>query len=175
MREDLANHAHEWTAPGFQALAVYRLGRFAHGRRGLRAKVLRRVHRVLYVFVRNFYGIELPPGAVIGRRLRVEHQHGVVVNDKAVFGDDCTLGHNVTVGIGFPGKQSVPRIGDRVVLGTGAVVIGRVTIGDDVHIGPNALVMSDVPSGAHVVERPARVLQLQRSDDTAAATATADR
>jgi serine O-acetyltransferase len=164
VREDLGCHGRDWTAPGFQALAVYRFGRHARTMPGIGGKVLRRVHRLLFVFVRNVYGIELHPETVIGRRMHFGHQHGVVIHPNTVFGDDCVMRHNVTIGVGIAGKRSdeAPVFGDRVKFGPGAVVLGGVTVGDDVRIGPNTLVMSDVPSGAHVLEKPTRVLQLQK-------------
>jgi serine O-acetyltransferase len=161
VREDLRRHHGEWSAPGFQALAVYRFGRHAHDLDGFAGVVQRKVHRVLFVLVRNFYGIELPAAAVIGRRMYIGHQNGIILNSLSEFGDDCTLSHNVTIGIGSPGKRSVPRFGDRVWIGPGAIVFGRVTVGDDVRIGPNTLVMSDVASGAHVVATPSRTMHLQ--------------
>ena len=164
LREDLDRHGRDWTAPGFQALFVYRFGRHARTMPGFAGKVARRVHRVLFVLVRNVYGIELHPETVIGRRMHFGHQHGVVIHPKTVFGDDCVMRHNVTIGVGIAGKRSdeAPTFGDRVKFGPGAVVLGGVTVGDDVRIGPNTLVMTDVPSGAHVLEKPTRVLQLHK-------------
>jgi serine O-acetyltransferase len=164
LREDLDRHGRDWTAPGFQALAVYRFGRHARTMPGLAGKLARRAHRLLFVLVRNVYGIELHPETVIGRRMHLGHQHGVVVHPHTVFGDDCVMRHNVTIGVGIAGKRSdeAPTFGDRVKFGPGAVVLGGVTVGDDVRIGPNTLVMSDVPSGAHVLEKPTRVLQLRK-------------
>jgi serine O-acetyltransferase len=167
VREDFRRHGREWSSPGFQALAVHRFGCVARARNGLSGRMLRKLHRVCFVLMRNVYGIELPATAVIGRRMYISHPHGVIVNDKAVFGDDCALSHNVTIGIGVAGKRSVPQFGDRVWIGPGAIVLGRVTIGDDAHIGANAVVMTDVPAGAHVVEHPTRVLRLRRVDATA--------
>jgi serine O-acetyltransferase len=166
VREDLAHHGRDLSAPGFQALAVYRFGRWARRRGGLAGKVARRVHRVLFVLVRNFYGIELHAETVIGRRLHIGHQHGIVIHPKTVFGDDCVLRHNVTIGVGMAGRRSdeAPVFGDRVKFGPGAVVLGGVTVGDDVRIGPNTLIMANVPSGAHVLEKPTRVLRLHRND-----------
>jgi serine O-acetyltransferase len=170
VREDLRTHNGELSSPGFQAVAVYRFGRYAHSLTGPVGLVLRRVHRVLYILVRNFYGIDMPAGAVIGRRFYISHPHGVIVNSKAVFGDDCALSHSVTIGIGIRGKDSVPHFGDRVSIGPGAVVVGQVKVGDDVRIGPNTLVTGDVPSGSHVAQKPSRALQLARSTGVAEVT-----
>jgi serine O-acetyltransferase len=124
--------------------------------------IARRIHRTLYLLVRNLYGIELPSGAVIGRRLHIGHQHGIVLNAKSEFGDDCSISHNFTTAIGAPGTAAVPRFGDRVAIGPNVVVIGKVTVGDDVEIGAGAVVLTNVPAGASVEKRPTRVLQLQR-------------
>jgi serine O-acetyltransferase len=174
IREDLGVHGGELSAPGFQALAVYRFGHVAMTKPGVAGKVMRFVHRVVFVFVRNVYGIELPASAVVGRRLEIGHQHGIVIHPDAVLGDDCVLRHNVTIGLGGAeaDDEPAPRFGDRVKLSPGAVVLGGVTVGDDVRIGPNTFVTSDVPSGAHVLEPPTRVLQLTKSgrdDHTTAA------
>jgi serine O-acetyltransferase len=162
VREDWETNGRDWTAPGFQALAVYRLGRHARRTPGPAGAALRIVHRLLFLFVRNCYGIEIPVKTQIGRRMRLVGQHGMVFNEKTSFGDDCSYGHNTTIGIGIYGKNSVPTFGDRVELGPGVVVLGEVTIGDDVKIGPNALVITNVPAGAHVFEKPTRVLHLTR-------------
>jgi serine O-acetyltransferase len=167
VREDLACHGGEWTAPGFHALAVYRFGRYARARGGPIGTVLRRLHRVLYVIIRNVYGIELPAEASIGRRLYLSHQHGIIVNGKAVVGDDCVFANNITLGIGVAGKDSVPRLGNRVTLSPGAIIVGRLAVGDDARIGPNAVVMSNVPAGARVVASPGRVLRLQPAAESA--------
>jgi serine O-acetyltransferase len=161
MREDLATHDGDWTAPGFHALAVHRFGWWASTRRGVGGFVLRRVHRRLFVVVRNIYGIELPEGARIGRRMRITNPHGVIVNAKTEFGDDCVLSHNVTTAIGAPGRRALPRVGNRVTIGPNVVLVGRITVGDDARIGPNAMVMTDVPAGGTVERAPTRVLFLE--------------
>lgn len=139
-----------WTA-GFQALAVYRISVWCVT---LKPRIVRAPVRLvcwfLAFFVRNFFGVELPTSARIGRRMRIAHQHGIVLHTMAEIGDDCTLRQGVTIGIAgrspFP-----PRLGDRVSLGAGAVVAGDIVIGDDVSIGPNAVVMTDVPSNSVVL------------------------
>jgi serine O-acetyltransferase len=162
VREDLTTHDGDWTMPGFQALAVHRFGRWAATKRGVAGSALRRVHRTLYVTVRNLYGIELPAGARIGRRMYIGNAHGVIVNAKTEFGDDCVLAQNVTTAIGTPGRNALPRVGNRVTIGPNVVLVGRVTIGDDARIGANALVLTDVPAGSSVERRPAPV----RADHT---------
>jgi serine O-acetyltransferase len=161
VREDYAtNHRAFWT-PGFQAAAVYRLGLWCNGirRKPLRAPV-RLVYWLLNVFVRNVYGIELYATARIGRRLRIAHQHGIVIHQHAVLGDDCILRQGVTIGTLRAGQKAPPPVlGDRVEIGAGAVIVGPIRIGDDVVIGPNAVVMTNVPSGAIVASPQSRIVK----------------
>jgi serine O-acetyltransferase len=161
VREDLARHRGRWSSPGFQALVVQRFGDWALQSRGLAGKVARRVHRVLFVLVRNFYGIELWPQTKIGRRLLIGHQHGIVIHPHAVIGDDCVLRQNVTLGDGARSwENDAPILGNHVRIGPGAVILGKVTIGDDAQIGANALVTTNVPAGAVVFEKPTRIFDL---------------
>ncbi|WP_328603382.1 FAD-dependent monooxygenase [Amycolatopsis sp. NBC_00345] len=100
-------------------------------------------------------GIEIHPGARIGRRFFVDHGCGVVIGARVVIGDDVTVFHQVT--IGAMGPAGHPRLGDRVVVGANATLAGPITIGDDAHIGANALVCADVRAGATVYAPRARV------------------
>jgi serine O-acetyltransferase len=104
-------------------------------------------------------GIEIHPGAAIGRRVVIDHGMGVVIGETAVVGDDVLIYHGVTLG----GKEYTtakrhPTIGNRVLLGAGAKIIGNVTIGDDAKIGANAVVTKDVPAGTVVVSSQNRPL-----------------
>jgi serine O-acetyltransferase len=168
LREDLARHRGEWTRPGFQALAIQRFGARALHMKGLPGKVARKVHKLLFVFARNIYGIELPAQTKIGRRLLLGHQHGIVVHPCSTIGDDCVIRHNVTMGAGARyWTDEAPHLGDRVRISPGVVIIGEIHVGDDVQIGPNALVTTDVPAGAMVFEKPTRVLRLAKAADAA--------
>lgn len=151
------------TWPGRQALAVHRFGVWKHA---VEPKILRMpftlIYRILYGFVRNFYGIELPLQTRIGRRVVIAHQHGIIVHPNAVIGDDCVIRQGVTIGQGAatPGlpPPPAPKLGNRVLIGAGAVLMGDITIGDDVTIGPNVVVMTNVPARAIVTAPPARIL-----------------
>ena len=152
LREDYETHGRALARPGFHALAVHRLGRWQQSLPLPWALPLRLLYDVLYFVVRNFYGIELPARAIIGRRLRISHHVGVIVNGYSVIGDDCVFRHNVT--LGSPTREradEAPRLGNGVRIGPGAVITGRITIGDNARIGPNAVVISDVPAGGRVV------------------------
>jgi len=102
-------------------------------------------------------GVEIHPGATIGHRFFIDHGMGVVIGETAVIGDDVLMYHQVTLGgrsLG-PGKRH-PTIGNRVLIGAGAKIIGDITIGDDTRIGANALVVHDVPAGSIVTGVPSK-------------------
>ncbi len=153
-REDRAANGGRLTRPGAQAVALYRFGVWAEGHpnRFLRYP-MRRLHELLYLVVRNLYGIELPTSARVGRRLRIAHQSGIVITPHAVIGNDCLIHQNVTIGSprGGMGPDEMPRIGDRVEIGAGAVILGPVRIGHDSRIGPNTVVRADVPANSKVL------------------------
>lgn len=136
--------------PGFHALTFYRASSW----------LWRRKFYTLGRFVshlgRMMSGIEIHPGATIGERLFIDHGMGVVIGETAVVGNDVLLFHGVTLGgtTMSPGKRH-PTIGDRVVIGAGAKVLGAVHVGSDARIGANAVLVKDVPDGATAVGIPA--------------------
>jgi serine O-acetyltransferase len=114
--------------------------------------------RLLSQFARWSTGIEIHPGAAIGRRCFIDHGMGVVIGETAILGDDVLLYHGVTLGgtSAHHGKRH-PTVGNRVIIGAGAKILGPVTIGDDARVGANSVVTRDVPAGATVTGIPARV------------------
>ena len=107
---------------------------------------------------RFFTGIEIHPGAQIGERFFIDHGMGVVIGETAIIGDDVLLYQGVTLGgTGLEKGKRHPTIGNNVVIGTGAKVLGNVTIGDSSYIGANAVVIKDVPPNSTVVGVPGRV------------------
>ena len=111
--------------------------------------LLRPLARVLSQWSRFWTGIEIHPGATIGRRFFIDHGMGVVIGETAEIGDDVLMYHQVTLGGRSRGKvKRHPTVGNRVVLGAGAKIIGPIMIGDDTKIGANALVIHDVPPGS---------------------------
>jgi serine O-acetyltransferase len=160
VREDLKAHDGDWTRAGFQALLVYRFGVW---RMSIRSKLWRApfsvLWRALFASVRNFYGIELPFTARIGRRVIFEHQHGVVVHGNAQIGDDCIIRQGVTLGIRrLDGLTEAPVLGRGVNVGAGAKLLGHIVVGDHAEIGANAVVLDDVPPHALAVGIPARLV-----------------
>lgn len=164
LRDAWEAHGQDWRSPGFRAMAVHRYGRWAYGTKRPWRRLTNGLYDLLAAYVKNHYGIEFPRTIIVGRGFNIGHQHGMVIHGQTVFGDDCTIHHNVTFGVGHLSRGTeAPRLGDRVFVSPGATILGSVTIGDDVHIGPNALVISDVPGGSTVFAAPGRVLQLKRS------------
>lgn len=111
----------------------------------------------LHVFTRNFYGIELPFSAKIGRRVIFEHQHGIVVHGNSVIGNDCILRQGVTLGMRDMSKPfEAPALGNGVNVGCGSAILGAVKIGDNSAIGANSVVLSDVQPNSLAVGAPAK-------------------
>ncbi len=105
-------------------------------------------------------GIEIHPGAMIGRRLFIDHGMGVVIGETAEIGDDCTLYHGVTLGgVSWNAGKRHPTLGNKVVVGAGAKVLGPFMVGAGARIGSNSVVVREVPAGATVVGIPARFVQ----------------
>jgi serine O-acetyltransferase len=101
-------------------------------------------------------GIDLPCEVTIGHRFRIEHFGGIIVSGDTVIGDDCILRNGVTIGMKKIGEPGSPVIGNRVEIGAGAKILGKIHIGDDAQIGANAVVIRDVPAGHIAVGIPAR-------------------
>jgi serine O-acetyltransferase len=117
-------------------------------------------------------GIEIHPGAAIGRRVFIDHGMGVVIGETAEIGDDCTLYHGVTLGgTSWKAGKRHPTLGKGVVIGAGAKILGPILVGDGAKIGSNAVVVRDVPAGATAIGIPARILagdDAMRREDRAA-------
>ena len=137
--------------PGFHALQLHKAASTLH-HGGLKL-----LGRIVSHASRQLTGIEIHPGATIGKRLFIDHGMGVVIGETSIIGDDCTLYQGVT--LGGTGKQRGkrhPTLGNNVVVGVGAKVLGDVTIGDHARIGGGAVVLRDVPAHTTAVGIPAR-------------------
>ena len=112
---------------------------------------------------RFFTGIEIHPGATIGRRVFIDHGMGVVIGETAEVGDDCTIYQGVTLGgtLLASGVKRHPTLGRGVIVGANSQVLGGFTVGDGARIGSNAVVVRPVPAGATAVGNPARILQVE--------------
>jgi serine O-acetyltransferase len=140
--------------PGFHAMLFHRL---AHG---LWKARLRWLARLTSHVSRWLTGIEIHPGATIGRRFFIDHGMGVVIGETAEIGDDCTLYHGVTLGgTSWNKGKRHPTLGTGVVVGAGAKILGPILIGAGARIGSNAVVVKEVPPGATAIGIPARVIE----------------
>jgi serine O-acetyltransferase len=138
--------------PGLHALVVYRLAHFFYcARLFLPARLISQLARFIT-------GIEIHPGAKIGRRFFIDHGMGVVIGETAVVGDDVLLYQGVTLGgTGLEKGKRHPTIGSNVVIGAGAKVLGNISVGDNSYVGANAVVIKDVPPNSTVVGVPGRI------------------
>jgi serine O-acetyltransferase len=140
--------------PGMHALLIHRVSH------RLWTLHLRWLARLLSHIGRFLTGIEIHPGAQIGRRFFVDHGMGVVIGETAEIGDDCTLYHGVTLGgTSWNKGKRHPTLRDGVVIGAGAKVLGPLVVGEGAKIGSNAVVVKDVPPGATAVGIPARIIE----------------
>ena len=148
-RADLAVNS-----PGLYAIWIHRA---TH--RLWRNPAARPAARILSTVARALTGVEIHPGAQIGRRFFIDHGMGVVIGATAVVGDDVMLYHGVTLGGRSlaRGTKRHPTVGDRVTIGAGARVLGDIEIGDDVQIGANSVVVKPVPAGAVATGIPAQI------------------
>ena len=143
--------------PSIWALASHRLTHFLHGCGFPGSKFLA---RLISQSARSLTGIEIHPGAKIGKGLFIDHGMGVVIGETAEIGNNVTLFQGVTLGgTGKEKGKRHPTIGNNVVIGAGAKVLGSFTIGDNVQIGANAVVVREVPSNAVVVGVPGRIVR----------------
>mgnify|MGYP005752332455 FL=1 len=144
--------------PGIHALMFHRLAHAAWGRGW------HWLGRFVSHLSRFLTGIEIHPGASIGRRVFIDHGMGVVIGETAEIGDDCTIYQAVTLGGTslYRGTKRHPTLGRGVVVGAGAKVLGGFTVGDGAKIGSNAVVVKPVPAGATAVGNPARVIDPER-------------
>lgn len=165
VREDWQTHNRRALAPGLHALVVHRLGAWARAQPPPTRQAAGLLYKVLNnLLIRNVYGMELHATTVIGRRVRIAHHMGVVLGPGAVVGDDVLIRQNVTLGRSSDEGAELPVLGRGVQLGAGAVVLGGVVVGDEARIGPNAVVLSDVPSGATVFAPLSKVLRTPVAD-----------
>jgi len=166
--EDWEVHHRDWTLPGFRALAVHRFGAMLKDRKGgVLRWILSRLYLCMFRYIRNHYGIELPDTTIVGHRFQIGHQGGIIIHYNSVFGNDCLVHQNVTIGEAGDRYGEAPKFGNRVEIGAGAAIIGKVVIGDDVRIAPNVTVMTNIPAGTIVCGPSPRFIKLRRKEDQA--------
>lgn len=140
--------------PGLHAVWIHRISHW------LWLREVKFLARALSQFARSITGIEIHPGAQIGRGLFIDHGMGVVIGETAIVGDEVTLYHGVTLGGTSLSKgKRHPTIGDRVTIGAGAKVLGNITIGSDSRIGANAVVVKPAPENSVIVGVPGQIVK----------------
>src|ERR1700755_3045307 len=146
IREGWRTYDQHLSRQGLWVMVVYRFGRWRYT---IRWRWMRMPFSFLYKMLKPISeiltGIELPGETTLGRRFRIDHFGGIIISGDAVFGDDCVIRNGVTVGLKHTGQRGAPVIGDRADIGAGAKVLGAIRVGDDVAIGANAVVITDVP------------------------------
>jgi serine O-acetyltransferase len=160
-RDPAARHTLEIITcyPGVHALLLHRL---SHRLWNLRLKW---IARLLSNLGRFLTGIEIHPGAKIGRRFFIDHGMGVVIGETSEIGDDCTLYHGVTLGgTSWEKGKRHPTLGNNIIIGAGAKVLGPINIGENARIGSNAVVVNNVSSGATIVGVPGRPIEQKDGD-----------
>lgn len=142
--------------PGLHAMFFYRINHFLWG---IHLKILA---RFLSQVARFLTGIEIHPGATIGKRFFIDHGMGVVIGETTVIGNDCTLYQGVTLGGVGTGEHKVkrhPTLQNNVMISSGARIIGDVTIGDNSIVGASSVILKDVPPNCTVVGVPGRIVK----------------
>lgn len=176
LREDIANIKERdpaarsgWEVltcyPGLQAIAIHRMAHWSWN------AGMKWLGRFISHIGRFLTGIEIHPGAQIGRRVFIDHGFGVVIGETAIVGDDCTIYQGVTLGGTSltKGTKRHPTLEKGVIVGAGAQVLGNVTVGDGAKVGSNAVVVKEVPPSATAVGNPARIIiaDKKRAEDAA--------
>ncbi|MFI3174728.1 MAG: serine O-acetyltransferase EpsC [Bacillota bacterium] len=143
------------TYPGVHAVFMHRIAHFLH------TNGLRFLGRAIAQFSRFLTGVEIHPGATIGKRLFVDHGMGIVIGETAEIGDDVTIFHQVTLGgTGKSTGKRHPTIENRVMISAGAKILGAVTIGENTKIGANAIILGDIPKNATAIGIPGKIVKL---------------
>ena len=146
--------------PGFHILVFHRIAHFFYKHK------LLFIARLISQIGRFFTGIEIHPGAQIGRRLFIDHGMGIVIGETATVGNDCTIYHNATLGgTGKDKYKRHPDLGNNVMVGSGAKVLGPIKIGNNVKIGANAVVLKDVPPDSTCVGVPGRIVRSKNAEN----------
>ena len=151
------------TYPGVKAVFLHKVSHFFH------LAGFELIGRIISQITRFFTGVEIHPGAKIGKNLFIDHGMGVVIGETSEIGDNVTIYHAVTLGGSSPSIDSErqrhekrhPTIGDDVVIGSGAQIIGPVRVGNNVRIAANAVVVKDVPENVTMVGIPAKAVKLE--------------
>lgn len=141
--------------PGVQAVAIYRFGQWSRTTHPIFRIFLDPVYIVFNELLKILWGIELPRSARIGPGLYIGHFGGIIISPAAVIGSNCNLSQSITIGVSGTGeRRGVPTIGNNVYIAPGARIFGKISIGDNVKIGANAVVYANIPDNSVVTLSP---------------------
>jgi serine O-acetyltransferase len=158
LREDWNTYDKDVTRQGLWVMCVYRFGCWRYTVRPALLRIpLSFIYKVFKLASQILTGIDLPCEVKLGRRFRIEHFGGIIISGDAAFGDDVVIRNNVTIGLRRTNERGAPVFGNRVDIGAGAVILGPIHIGDDVSIGANAVVITDVPANSIAIGIPAQI------------------
>jgi serine O-acetyltransferase len=158
IREDYCNYNKKLGAQGLWVMTVYRFGRWRYGlKNSIGRKLGSAIYRIMYKLVQIITGIELPCEVEIGRNFLIEHFGGIVISGYTKIGDNCRIRNGVVIGLKNTKNPCAPVIRNNVDIGSGAKLLGAIKIGDNVCIGANAVVITDVPANSIAVGVPAVV------------------
>jgi serine O-acetyltransferase len=156
IRQDYIAHGRNLGSQGFWVMIVYRFGRWRYGvRPALLRKFFSLIYKIWFKVIQIVAGVELPCEVEIGRNFIIDHFGGIIISGYAKFGDNCRIRNGVVVGLQNVDNPVAPVIGNNVDIGTGAKILGAISIGNDVVIGANAVVIRDVPDNHIAVGVPA--------------------
>ena len=159
IREDWRTYERDITRQGLWVMVVYRFGQWRYTIKPAIVRVpLSFIYRILKLLSQILTGIDLPCEVKMGRRCIIEHFGDIIISGDTVMGDEVVIRNGVTLGLKRTGERGAPTLGNRVDIGAGAKILGPVHIGDDVIIGANAVVITDVPANALAVGVPARII-----------------
>ena len=145
--------------PGFHAIFFHRIAHFLY------RKKLYFLARLISQIARHITGIEIHPGAKIGRKLFIDHGMGIVIGETTTIGNNCTIYHNSTLGgTGKDKYKRHPDLGNNVIVGSGAKVLGPIKIGNNVEVGANAVVTKDFPDNVAIAGVPAKIIKRKKND-----------
>ncbi len=144
--------------PFFKVIIYYKISHYFYNKKHFF------IARYLSEKAKRKTGIEIHPGAIIGKGLFIDHGTGVVIGETAVIGDNVTILHGVTLGgRGMQKGKRHPTVGNNVFIGSGAKVLGNIKIGDNAKIGANAVILKDVPENATVVGVPGKIVKIRNT------------
>jgi serine O-acetyltransferase len=164
LKADIARYSSEglkgYALPALWTLVWHRFGHWLyHGNCPLLLRILLKpIYIPGCVFIETFLQTTLPASAKIGPGLFMAHVGGIHIHPHAIVGSNCDIAHHVTIGVSGLGRPGAPVLGDNVFVGTGAVVIGKITVGDGAKVGANSVVTTNVPPGVTVVGVPAQIV-----------------